>query len=101
MYQSLVTRMPRSVDATISATLLSPPAITRFIGASPISVGIGKPWPVGAAPLIAAAWRPYATWAEGWLEVVAGEGHDALQRAYLDLLDGRVDAATAHVLTPA
>jgi hypothetical protein len=55
----------------------------------------------GLEQRIAHAWHPYATWAEGWLEVVAGEGHDALQRAYLDLLDGRVDPAKASVLTPA
>jgi hypothetical protein len=28
-----------------------------------------------------------------------GSGPEALQRAYLDLLDGRVDPATAHVLS--
>jgi hypothetical protein len=55
----------------------------------------------GLMQRIAEAWRPYTEWAEGWLQVVSGEGHDALQRAYLDTLDGRVDPSTAHVLTPA
>lgn len=49
---------------------------------------------------LADAWHAYAAWAEGWLQVHHGEGQDALARAYLDSLDGRVDAATAHVLTP-
>jgi hypothetical protein len=48
---------------------------------------------------IAEAWRPYVEWCEGWLEVVRGEGPDALQHAYLDLLDGRIDPAKAHVLS--
>jgi hypothetical protein len=55
----------------------------------------------GLMQRIAEAWRPYTEWAEDWLQVVSGEGHDALQRAYLDTLDGRVDPSTAHVLTPA
>jgi hypothetical protein len=48
---------------------------------------------------IAEAWRPYVEWCEGWLEVVRGEGPDALEQAYLDLLDGKIDPAKAHVLS--
>jgi hypothetical protein len=48
---------------------------------------------------IAAAWRPYVQWCEGWLEVVRDEGPSALERAYLDLLDGKIDPAKAHVLS--
>jgi NADPH:quinone reductase-like Zn-dependent oxidoreductase len=48
---------------------------------------------------LAAAWRPYVDWTAGWLEVIHGCGAEALQRAYLDLLDGRIDPAKAHVLT--
>jgi hypothetical protein len=48
---------------------------------------------------MADAWRPYVAWACGWLKVIHGHGPDALQRAYLDLLDGRIDPATAHVLS--
>src|ERR1700733_14661038 len=42
-----VTRMPRSVERTISSTLALPPVKTKFIGASPYSFGSEKPWPVG------------------------------------------------------
>jgi hypothetical protein len=31
--------------------------------------------------------------------VVRGEGFEAVQSAYLDVLDGRVDPKTAHVLS--
>jgi hypothetical protein len=54
----------------------------------------------GLEDRLAAAWQPYVEWTEGWLEVVHGTGPEAIERAYLDLLDGRVDPATANVLTP-
>lgn len=47
----------------------------------------------------AAAWRPYVEWSAGWLDVIHGHGAQALQGAYLELLEGRVDPARAHVLT--
>jgi NADPH:quinone reductase-like Zn-dependent oxidoreductase len=48
---------------------------------------------------MADAWRPYVQWTGGWLRVVHGAGPEALQSAYLDLLDGRIDPARAHVLS--
>jgi hypothetical protein len=48
---------------------------------------------------LAEAWRPYVTWTESWLSVIHGVGPEALKHAYLDLLDGRLDPATAHVLS--
>ena len=48
---------------------------------------------------LADAWRPYLQWCEGWLEVIEGAGPDAVKQAYLDLLDGRIDPAKAHVLS--
>jgi Protein of unknown function (DUF2855) len=48
---------------------------------------------------IADAWRPYLQWCEGWLQVIEGQGPQALRAAYLDLLDGRIDPAKAHVLS--
>ncbi len=53
----------------------------------------------GLGQRIAEAWRSYVKWTSGWLEVVHGEGAEALERAYLDLLDGRIDPARAHVLS--
>lgn len=55
--------------------------------------------PDGLQQRMADAWHPYIEWACGWLQVIRGHGADALQSAYLDLLDGRIDPATAHVLT--
>jgi hypothetical protein len=53
----------------------------------------------GLQQRMADAWHPYLEWADGWLEVIHGHGADAVKSAYLDLLDGRIDPATAHVLS--
>jgi hypothetical protein len=53
----------------------------------------------GLQARLAEAWGPYVAWTDGWLEVVHEAGAPALQRAYLELLDGRIDPAKAHVLT--
>jgi NADPH:quinone reductase-like Zn-dependent oxidoreductase len=59
-----------------------------------------KDWgAVGLQQRMADAWHPYVAWACGWLEVDRGHGADALQSAYLDLLDGRIDPARADVLS--
>jgi hypothetical protein len=48
---------------------------------------------------LAHAWQAYVDWTSGWLRVQHGEGPDAVQEAYLELLDGRIDPARAHVLS--
>jgi Protein of unknown function (DUF2855) len=53
----------------------------------------------GLQTRVADAWHPFCEWAGGWLHVVRGHGFAAVQRAYLDVLEGRVDPTTAHVLS--
>jgi hypothetical protein len=48
---------------------------------------------------VADAWHPFCEWAAGWLDVVRGQGFEAVKRAYLEVLEGRVDPRTAHVLS--
>lgn len=48
---------------------------------------------------VADAWHPFCEWMGGWLEVIRGEGFDALQSAYVDVLEGRVEPKSAHVLS--
>ncbi len=48
---------------------------------------------------LAAAWAPYVKWTDGWLEVIHEQGPEPLRATYLDLLDGRIDPASAHVLS--
>jgi hypothetical protein len=52
----------------------------------------------GLEERVADAWHPYVEWTGGWLEVLHGSGAQALQSAYVELLDGRIDPAKAHVL---
>ncbi len=49
---------------------------------------------------LAEAWVPYVEWTDGWLRVTHESGPEAVQRTYLDLLDGRIDPAAGHVLSP-
>ncbi len=54
---------------------------------------------VGLEQRVADAWHPFCEWTGGWLETLPGRGFDALQRAYLDVLEGRVAPNTAHVIS--
>ena len=47
---------------------------------------------------VADAWHPFCEWIQGWLQVVHGQGFEAVRDAYLDVLEGRVDPATARVI---
>ncbi len=47
----------------------------------------------------AEAWHPFCEWIGSWLEVVHERGFEGLRRTYLDLLEGRVDPRTAHVIS--
>jgi hypothetical protein len=53
----------------------------------------------GLETRVADAWHPFCTWTGEWLETIPGHGFDALQSAYLDVLEGGVDPKHAHVLT--
>lgn len=48
---------------------------------------------------VADAWHPFCEWTDGWLETIDGQGFEAVQSAYLDVLEGRVEPKNAHVLT--
>ncbi len=48
---------------------------------------------------VADAWHPFCEWMDGWLETIRNEGFEAVQSAYLDVLEGRVDPKHAHVLS--
>ena len=53
----------------------------------------------GLETRVADAWHPFCEWTGGWLEVIHGQGFEAVQSAYLDVLEGRVDPKSAHVLS--
>src|SRR4051794_4155977 len=45
------------------------------------------------------AWHPFCSWAGGWLEVHTGAGFEALEPAWLEVLEGRVPPQQAHVVS--
>jgi hypothetical protein len=53
----------------------------------------------GLEQRVADAWHPFCGWIGEWLEVVHGQGFDAVREAYLDVLEGRVAPNTAHVIS--
>jgi hypothetical protein len=53
----------------------------------------------GLQSRVADAWHPFCEWVGDWLEIDRGRGFEAVQSAYLEVLEGRVDPKTAHVLT--
>jgi hypothetical protein len=54
---------------------------------------------VGLQSRVSDAWHPFCEWAGGWLDVIHDRGFEAVQRVYLDVLEGRVDPTTANVLS--
>jgi Protein of unknown function (DUF2855) len=48
---------------------------------------------------VADAWHPFCEWTGGWLEMLRGEGFDAVREAYIDVIEGKVNPKHAHVLT--
>jgi hypothetical protein len=49
---------------------------------------------------VAASWSPYVEWTRDWLEVSRDSGPEAVERIYLELLDGNTDPSVGHVLAP-
>ncbi len=43
------------------------------------------------------AWARYADWADGWVAFVRADSADAVERAYLELLDGGSDPRTGYI----
>jgi NADPH:quinone reductase-like Zn-dependent oxidoreductase len=48
---------------------------------------------------VADAWHPFCAWTSNWLETIPGQGFDAVQSAYLEVIEGRVGPSKAHVLS--
>ena len=58
----------------------------------------GKEW--GTAKLdenVSKAWTPFAEWASGWLDVNR-VGEDKLEETYIEVLDGKIDPKSGHVV---
>ena len=53
----------------------------------------------GLQERIGSAWRDFLTFSDSWLEVKRHRGADALERVYLDALEGRLEPREGHVLS--
>ena len=53
----------------------------------------------GLGARVADAWHPFCEWTGGWLEVIRGDGFEALRDSYLEVLEGRVEPNAAHVIS--
>jgi Protein of unknown function (DUF2855) len=72
----------------------------RFFFAPDRIVKRSADWgPAGLERRVADAWHPFCDWIGGWLEVVHDQGFEAARSAYLEILEGRVDPKTAHVVS--
>jgi hypothetical protein len=86
------------VDA--SGSELPGPPPTLFFAPDRVTKRSEEWGPAELQARVSGAWHPFCEWAGGWLEVIHGRGFEAVQRVYLDVLEGRVGAKSAHVLSP-
>lgn len=45
------------------------------------------------------AWNPFCEWIGGWLGTIPGAGFEALQSAWAETIEGRIDPKAAHVIS--
>jgi len=84
----------------VEATTLPGPRPAFFFAPDHVRTRSSKWGREGLDSRVADAWKPFVEWSTGWLDVVRGQGGNAVQAAYLELLDGRADPAVGHVLSP-
>jgi Protein of unknown function (DUF2855) len=99
LLSSMAVGMTHWEEMGAGASELAGPKPTFFFAPDRV-VKRSKDW--GRAELesrVADAWHPFCEWTGGWLETARGTGFDALQSAYLEVLEGRVDPKTAHVIS--
>ncbi|WP_101948874.1 DUF2855 family protein [Mycobacterium sp. 3519A] len=78
----------------------------ELVGPSPVLffapdriVKRGADWgPARLDQSLAEAWQPFAAWSSNWLRVERISSEDDIKRAYLELLDGKVDPASGCIV---
>ncbi len=78
---------------------LAGPTPTLFFAPDRVTKRAGEWGRAGLEQRVAAAWHPFCSWTAGWLEVLPGQGFEAVRDAYLDVLEGRVAPRSAHVIS--
>ena len=75
------------------------PTLSFFFAPDRVTKRVGDWGRAGLRENVTAAWHPFCEWTEGWIETIQGSGFEAVQSAFLDVLEGRVDPKHAHVLS--
>ncbi len=96
---SMAVGMTHWQDLGADAGGLPGPKPTFFFAPDRVSKR-SKDWGrAGLGVRVAEAWLPFCEWAGGWLDVIRGDGFEALRDSYLELLEGRVEPNAAHVIS--
>jgi hypothetical protein len=86
-------------EPSVAPDELPGPAPSFFF--APTQIGKrSKEWGrTGLADRVADAWRGYVEFSDGWLRIDHGSGSEAVEAAYLELLEGRTDPTVGHILS--
>jgi hypothetical protein len=74
------------------------PAPVFFFAPTRVTKRAGDWGRAGLEQRVAEAWHPFCEWTAGWLRTIRDEGFEGLREAYLDVLEGRADPRSAHVV---
>jgi NADPH:quinone reductase-like Zn-dependent oxidoreductase len=86
-------------DAPRDAGALSGPKPEFFFAPGQIQKRVAEWGPAGFQERIGAAWSAFRAFSEGWLRVQRGYGRDAVERVYLETLEGRARPEDGHVIS--
>ncbi len=99
LVHSMAVGMTHWEEMQAGAGELPGPTPTLFFAPDRVTKRSADWGPAEMEKRVADAWHPFCEWVGAWLEPIPGEGFDAVRGAYLDVLEGRVEPARAHVLT--
>lgn len=99
LVHSMAVGMTHWEEMQAGAGELPGPTPTLFFAPDRVTKRSADWGPAEMEKRVADAWHPFCEWVGAWLEPIPGEGFDAVRDAYLDVLEGKVEPARAHVLT--
>lgn len=86
-------------DAPTEQADLPGPAPAFFFAPDRLADRVAAWGPDGLESRLGEAWRPFAEWCDGWLEIDRAMGADAVEAAYHEVLDGKVTPERTRVLS--
>jgi NADPH:quinone reductase-like Zn-dependent oxidoreductase len=86
-------------DAPRNGGPLPGPKPEFFFAPGQIQKRVAEWGPAGFQERLAAAWSSFRAFTDGWLRVQRGYGREAVERVYLETLEGRTRPEDGHVLS--